>query len=178
MTDSGVDGSLQSIRHPDQQRHSQPPGRGGWAYNILDDDTNPAVSLQDGTVDESSGVASLVVALSAPHSVGRPQHPNTGRQRQQQSDYQPTTQTVTIPRQLSTTVAITIENDLLDENDEQFVAIITSAAIEDSEARITIRDDDSPPSLSVQPTSASESDAVLIIGLRSTQPANAMLQGE
>ena len=136
---------------------------------IVDDDATPTITIADTTVGEAGGSATFTVTLSGPSgqpvSVG---YATTDGTATAGADYLALSGTATIPAgSTSTTIAVPVTNDAVDEPDETFVVNLTgptNATIADGSAQATILDDEPLPSLSI-------SDATVVEGNSGTTNA-------
>lgn len=153
---------------------------------ILNDDGNPSLSINDISITESNGgstQASFSVMLSAltikpvtfslrTASAGSPEAAPG-------ADYTAvTSRTVTIPAgQSFIDVPLTVLGDAIDEADEKFSVILygaVNATISDGTGLCTIVDNDNPPAVSINATTATEgsgSDSVMTFTLSLTAPS-------
>uniref|UniRef100_UPI0010A5D691 Calx-beta domain-containing protein n=1 Tax=Cognatitamlana onchidii TaxID=2562860 RepID=UPI0010A5D691 len=129
---------------------------------ILDNEPTPTVSLSDESVDEDAGsvdvTASLDVASSVDTTIDIVTSDGTAVSG---SDYTATTTTITIPAgDLSTTVSISIIDDLIDEPDETFTVsgTVTSGNTVNTDAsgEVTILDNEPTPTVSLSDESVDE----------------------
>ncbi|MDP2340718.1 MAG: Calx-beta domain-containing protein [Deltaproteobacteria bacterium] len=130
---------------------------------IVDDDNAPTVSVIDASVTEDATVLNVIVRLSA--ASGRAvsvRATTTDGTALQPADYTAASnQLVNVtPGSLEANLAITIKEDVFDEDDETFNVTITApinTSLDDDAAVVTILDDDAPPVISV-------ADAVVVEG--------------
>ncbi|MCC7263932.1 MAG: T9SS type A sorting domain-containing protein [Candidatus Latescibacteria bacterium] len=131
---------------------------------IADNDPQPVLTIADLVVSEGNGgatMASFTVNLSAPSgrlvSVG---YATADGSAQAPADYLAASGTVQFaPSETSRTIAIQINGDLLDEPDEGLVLNLTNAVnagFGDSQALLTIADDDAPPALGIADVAVAE----------------------
>ena len=133
---------------------------------ITDDDAPPSVSIQNVTVAENAGTASINVTLSAASSktVTVDYASSAGTACHCTSDFNAissTTLTFT-PGQTSKTVSATINDDSLDEIDEGFTITLSSpsnATLGTATGSVTITDNDPAPTISINDVSTSNENA-------------------
>ncbi len=134
---------------------------------IIDDDTTPAVWIEDGERSEANGAMTFVVRM-APARASATAIPFTtatsgsGSAATAGTDFQTTTGTVTIPAGATTsTIAVPILADTIDEPDEQLTVTLTGAppevVIADTTGTGRIGDDDAIPTLRVNDSEILES---------------------
>jgi chitinase len=137
---------------------------GSGLGTITDDDAAPTLSIGDTTVtegDSGTSTATFTISLSAASSktvsVDWGTSPGTATAG---TDYVTTSGSSTFaPGQTSKTVAIAVNGDTLDEDDENFTVSLsgpTNAAIADGSGLGTITDDDASPSVSVNDVTVTE----------------------
>jgi hypothetical protein len=128
---------------------------------IRDDDPAPVTSIDDVSVDEAAGGASVTVRLSGPSAervtvrfATTPGSASAG------SDYATIAGTASFPPGTTTTlVSVPILDDTVDESDETFAVELSSphgASIGDGRAEVAIRDDDRAPVISIGDVSGPE----------------------
>ncbi|MFA0964662.1 Calx-beta domain-containing protein [Roseivirga sp. BDSF3-8] len=128
---------------------------------IVNDDTAPAISINDVTAGEGAGTMTFTVSLSAssglPVSVAYATADNTAIAG---TDYTATSGTLNFAAgETSKTVNVAITDDSADEADETLFFNLSSAvnaSIADSQGTGTITDNDTPPVISVADANASE----------------------
>jgi hypothetical protein len=130
---------------------------------ILDDDAGASLSVSDASVTEGdTGVAKAVfmVALSRPATVKVKVHYATHHVTTTNQDLGPTSgQLVFQPGETAKAVFVPVKGDVLDEEDETFVVLLSDAEgvpIGDGEGAGTILDDDPLPSLRVSDAKTTE----------------------
>ena len=133
------------------------------ALLILDDDGTPGITITDKTVNENAGTINVVTTLSGTSAntttVDWATADNTTTA---DSDYDANSGTVTwAPGESGNkNISITITNDTAVEGSESFYVNLSGAtgdaAISDSQAEITINDNDGLPSLSISDESINE----------------------
>ncbi len=132
---------------------------------IIDDDDAPTFVLSDVFIDENGGTANITLLLSERGGLEvSVDFTTVDVTAVAGSDYSARSGRATIAAgQQNTTIAVPIINDTLDEIDETFLLRLsnaTNARIVDSEATITIRDNDQPPTISIAGTSVVEGNDV------------------
>jgi Tol biopolymer transport system component len=137
---------------------------------IYDDDDEPSLSIGDASVTEGDSAAVeavFIVKLSEPS--GRIVTVDYAAQDDTASagvDYALTPGTLTFsPGETNQSIIVTIRDDTLDEDNEDFFVKLTDAAnasIADSQGKCTILDDDDPPSLSIDDVSVMESESQVV----------------
>ncbi|NEP58091.1 MAG: DUF4347 domain-containing protein, partial [Symploca sp. SIO2G7] len=130
---------------------------------ITDNDLAPALSIDDITVNEATGIATFTVSLdqASAQDVTVDFTTNAGTAITP-DDFTDTPGTLTIAAgQTSATISVPIANDLLNEGDETFTVNLTNpvnATISDPQGVATITDDDALPNLSIDDVTVSEAD--------------------
>ncbi|MFH1852129.1 MAG: Calx-beta domain-containing protein, partial [Candidatus Neomarinimicrobiota bacterium] len=143
-------------------------------YTITDNDNAPTVgfSTTSSTVTEDQGAVTLTISLSA--ISGRTitvDHALTGGTATDGSDYSYTPGTATIVAGASsTTISLTVTNDVLDEVDEETVILALSGATNATlsaadEYTLTISDNDASPSIAFSSTTSTGSEATSPVSL-------------
>jgi photosystem II stability/assembly factor-like uncharacterized protein len=131
---------------------------------IIDDDSAPAISVDDKTVtegDSGTSDASFKVSLgNASASTVTVDYRTTAGTASDPQDYQGTSGTLSFdPGQTQKTVSVPVKGDTLDELDETFTVDLsnaTNASIADAHGTGTISDDDDPPSMSIDDQTINE----------------------
>jgi hypothetical protein len=164
---------------------SIPPGQGAGTGTITNDDGQPALSINDMTVNEAAGNALLTVTLApaSGQTVGvsfvtsdGPAPPANAP-----ADYAATGGALSFaPGETTKQVTVPIVQDSLDELNEHLTVTLSNtsnAALADPTGIVTITDDDNPPSLSIADASITEGDAgttnasfILTLSAASGQP--------
>jgi hypothetical protein len=130
---------------------------------ILDNDAQPSISIDNVSADENEEKITFTVSLSeeSGKKVEVDYETNDGSA-EAGSDYISKSGTLTISAgNVSETITISLIDDDLDEPRETFTVNLSSpvnATISDGRGRGTIKDDDSPPKLSIDDNSANEND--------------------
>ncbi|NER20064.1 MAG: DUF4347 domain-containing protein [Symploca sp. SIO1C2] len=133
------------------------------AGTITDNDLAPALSIDDITVDEATGIATFTVSLdqASAQDVMVDFTTNAGTAITP-DDFTDSPGTLTIAAgQTSATISVPITNDLLNEGDETFTVNLTNpvnATISDPQGIATITDDDALPNLSINDVTVNEGD--------------------
>jgi hypothetical protein len=149
---------------------------GSATVTILDNDV-PSLSIGDETVDEATGSVTLTVASDiAPAMDVTVDFSTTAGTATAPDDYGSVAGTATIAAgTTATSLSISIVNDALDELDEQFTVELSNASgeavIVDSNATVTILDDDPGPSLSIADVSVSEDAANATLTVTQDSPS-------
>ncbi|QDT84056.1 Calx-beta domain-containing protein [Gimesia chilikensis] len=121
------------------------------AQVTIQDDDQAAITINDMTVDEDAGTATLTVSIDQPiDTTVTVDYTTSDQSAGAPDDYQTTTGTLTFnPRELSQTITIPIVDSNLVELDETFLVTLSAlqasgrdVSISDSEAQVTIQDDD------------------------------------
>src|SRR5262245_51013127 len=132
---------------------------------IYDNEGPPSFVVTDVSGPEASGTLSFSVLLTNANSSSvSVDYATADGTALAGSDYAATSGTVTIPKnQTSGTVAVTVNDDALAEDDETFTLNLTNATgglvISDAQAIGTIQNDDADPTVSVAAASVVEGDA-------------------
>jgi hypothetical protein len=140
---------------------------GGAKGTIVDDETLPAISVDDAATaegDAGSTAVSFGVTLSHPSvdtvSVGLATADGSAVG---PADYLPATEVVSLaPGETSKTVAVMVAGDAIDEPDESFAINLSepsNGVLADHQAAGTITDDDAAPTISVGDASVIEGNA-------------------
>ncbi len=125
---------------------------------ITDDDVPPSLSVNDVTVTEggngATSLANFKVSLSAVSSKTiTVSYATANSSAVAPGDYTATSGTLTFaPGKTSKTIAVTVNGDATDENNETFFVNLSNASnatIADAQGVGTITDDDAPPTLSI-----------------------------
>ena len=140
---------------------------GSGLGTITDDDAAPTVSIGDATVTEgNAGTSTATFTISLSSSSSKTVSVNWGTSAGTATagtDYVTTSGSRTFaPGETSKTVAITVDGDTLDEDDETFTVTLsgpTNATIADGSGLGTITDDDASPTLSVNDVTITEGDS-------------------
>ncbi len=140
-------------------------GRGIATGTIDDNDGALSLSIDDASASEAAGTVDVTIRLNTASasdvtvdyttSIGDGVNPATA------ADFTDTSGTATIPAgQTSATFAVALTNDALDEEDEAFIVTLSNPSagtLSDSQAQITIQDDDAAPTVTISAsTSAAE----------------------
>ncbi len=129
---------------------------------ITDDDSPPAVIVEDTTVGEAAGAATFKVKLSSASGQDVTVGYATADGSAGSSDYTGETGSVTIPAgQLEAEVTVDVTADAIDEPNETFKLGLADTATNatvaaDEEGTAIITDDDSPPAVIVEDTTVGE----------------------
>ncbi|MBN1155718.1 PKD domain-containing protein [candidate division KSB1 bacterium] len=142
-------------------------GDGQGTGTIQDNDDPPTLSISDESVDESAGVMTFTVSLSAasskPISVLYQSADGTAHS---PGDYLGPSGAVTIyAGNVSATFNVQINEDALDENDETFTVGLfnpVNATIADGQGTGTILDNDAPPALSINDRTDFETNGMMM----------------
>ena len=141
--------------------------------SIIDDDTEPTLTIGDLQLEENASEAGLTLTVSEPS--GKPislTYMPQGGSAQEGLEFAGGAKTLTLPPGTrTTTLLIPLIDDSFDEVDESFRVIITRAAgaeILQGEATVTLRDDDPPVDVSIGAARAQE-DGRLLVPLRLDQ---------
>lgn len=136
---------------------------------ILDDDGTPQISVADITASESTGGATFQVCLDSPSyvSVGV-NYATADGTAVDTNDYTNASGTVSIPPgDLCADVLITVSNDSVDENNEDFTLTLSAPTsgftIADGTATATITNDDSPPTVNLSLSTGSTSEGSTVV---------------
>lgn len=135
---------------------------------INDDDSTPAIVINDVTAAESAGTMTFVISLSnaSSQNITVDYAASGGTATGGGTDYSLTSGTATITAGTTTAnVVVTINDDAIDEADETFYLNLsnpTAATISDNQAMGTITDDDGTPSLSINDVTAAENAGTLV----------------
>jgi carbon monoxide dehydrogenase subunit G len=129
---------------------------------IVDDDTAPTLSINDISFTEATGDATLTVTLSKVSGQDvTVDYATSDDTATAGTDYTAGTGTITIPAgSTSATIDVAVKEDSLDEVDETVEITLsnpTGATIADGTGVITINDDDTGPTLSINDVSYTES---------------------
>jgi len=129
---------------------------------IVDDDTAPTLSINDISFTEATGDATLTVTLSKVSGQDvTVDYATSDDTATAGTDYTAGTGTITIPAgSTSATIDVAVKEDSLDEVDETVKITLsnpTGATIADGIGVITINDDDTGPTLSINDVSYTES---------------------
>lgn len=145
-------------------------GDGSGTGTIIDDDTPPAIAINDVTVNEGDAgtvTASFNVTLSA--ASGQPvavSYATADATAAAGTDYAAASGVLTFPAGVtSVPVVVTVSGDLLDEVNETFEVVLSApsnATIGDGTGIGTITDDDNPPTISIADASVAEGDAATV----------------
>ncbi|MCP4542916.1 MAG: hypothetical protein GY832_37835, partial [Chloroflexi bacterium] len=157
-------------------------GDGEGEGTIIDDDGPPALSINDVTVDETDGTAVFEITLSKVGGADVDVNYATGDGTATAgSDYEARSGTASIPMgDISTTVAINISDDALDEMDETFTVTLSSpvnAILADAEGLGTIVDDDASP-VAVDDVYTTAEDTVLTVAASGVLTNDTDLDGD
>jgi hypothetical protein len=139
-------------------------GDGSGAGTIVDDETFPAMSVDDVTIDEGdSGTKTATFTVTLSHLSALPVTVDYATEEGSASapaDFAANSNALSFgPTDTTKTVDVIVEGDQLDEPDESFKLNLTNpsnAVLADDVGRGTISDDDGQPSLSVGNVSVSE----------------------
>ena len=133
---------------------------------LNDDDGALQISVADVSADEATGAATLTATLNTATSTAvtltaTAAATGTAETDASGDDFAAGSQTVTIAAgQTSQTFTVALTDDALDENDEAFTVTLSNAnqgTFSDSEALVTIQDDDAAPTLALTaPATVSE----------------------
>ena len=132
---------------------------------IVDDDPKPAISISDSATQEGDS-ATLEVSLShKTHEVVFANWHTSDGSARQPSDYAATQNTVVLqPGETTAVISIdTVENTKVQDSKRfnvELVSISDTAVAGDTEAQVTIIDDDGPPTVSIADAVALEGDAL------------------
>jgi len=140
---------------------------GSASGTIVDDDAPPSISIGDAAVAEGDAgqqTLSFLLSLSAMSGFDiAVDYQTSDGTATAGSDYTAVSGQGTIPAgSLSTTIAVAVMGDTVDEPDETFTVMLSNAAnasIADAQATGTINDDDGTPTLSIADASVAEGDA-------------------
>ena len=119
------------------------------------------MSVGDTSVEEDNGPAVITVSLSHASAIAVDvRYATAARTARAGADYSVRTGTVTIPPGATgAAISVPIVSDPLDESEESFVVNLSmaeGAKIDDSQATVTIVDDDDPPRLTVSSVTVTE----------------------
>ena len=138
-------------------------------------DTSSAnLSIDNVTASESAGEATFTVSLSNPFSQTiTVDYATSDDTASAGTDYNKTNGTLTfLPGETSKTITVSITGDNVDEIDEKATITLSSpnnATIDDATGILTVTDDDSPPSLSIDDVEIDEgTSATFTVSLSST----------
>lgn len=134
---------------------------------IVENDTPPKLSIDDVTVNEATSTATLHVTLDAPSTLAIDVNFTTaGQSALGGSDFTDKSGSLTFaPGETSKDIVISILNDALDEENESLNVTLNvqsnanDVGVADSEGTITITDDDSQPTMSVNSPTVTEGDS-------------------
>ena len=157
---------LINLTNPGNVTLADPQGQA----TITDNDPTPAVSINDVTVNEGDGLATLTVSI--PTASGQDimvDVTTTDGSAAQPGDYTTTVTTVTIPAgSTSVTVDVPIIDDALNEGQETFNADLANpinATLGDNTGVVTVDDDDAPPGISIADVSVDEAAGIATLTL-------------
>jgi glucose/arabinose dehydrogenase len=134
---------------------------------IVNDDTQPAISIGDAAVTEGNvGTTTLAFTVSLSNASTQAvtvNYATAGDTATSDTDFVATTGTATItPGLLSTTVNVTVNSDTAFETNEFFLVNLTNptnATISDNQATGIINNDDTQPAISINDASVTEGNA-------------------
>ncbi len=135
---------------------------------ITDNDEPPALSVADRNVNEGDGTVDVIVSLDKLSGLDVSfDYATADITATSSSDYQVTTGSATIlAGQTAVTLTVVITNDSINENAETFSLTVTNAqnaTVVDDSGEVTIIDNDSEPSLSVNDLSVNEGDGTVSV---------------
>ena len=135
----------------------------GSGTGVIDDDEGPAVSIADAIAAEAAGTVTLTVSLAASSLQEiTVEWATVSGTATAPGDYTTSSGTITFaPLETSKNISIPVINDSIDEQDEIFFVNLsdpTDAVLGDSQAAVTIGDDDPLPSVSISDGMLVESD--------------------
>lgn len=153
---------------------------GQKSATILNDDPKPAVVINDITVDEGAGTVTLTASIASPSGLDASVNYATANGTAISSeDYQATNGTLTIPAgSTSGSIVVDITEDLFDEVDESFFVNLTvpvNATIADPQARVTIQDNDEPPSFSIDNPNRNEGSGSITFAVTLSSTSNLVI---
>ena len=130
------------------------------AVTINDDDGPPSASLSPTEVDETDGTVTFAARLASSGRAAMVEYATRDGTAKSAEDYARTSGTLTFAKgDTEESFTVAIEDDVLDENDETFEIVLTSpnGTARASTHAVTIAgDDDDPPSVSIDLSSAGE----------------------
>ena len=133
---------------------------------INDNDAAPQISINDNSIIENGGNVTLTLSLTNPSAFDIDvDYTTSDGDAISTNDYTTLAGTLTIPAGNTTaTLSFTINDDLIDENDEVFYVDLTNpvnATISDNQGQITIIDNEGPPSLFIDDLVVDEGDGTV-----------------
>ena len=177
ITDDGLDEPAETVQMGLTNATNASIATAARLGTITDNDPPVAVSVAGLTVSEAAGSANVIISLSGPsgRNVGITAATSNGSATAG-ADYTATSQTFTFaPGELTKTLVVPINNDVIDENNETFTVTLsgeTNATIGTGTATVTITDNDtagitvSPTALTVAEGAAGVAYSVVLL----TQP--------